>query len=82
MVGGLKMKNKQTEKHCLLGSAYSGLRNSSSKLEMGRVKHQGLDRYIPGAEIYLRVSLHVPAGKFRDTRGVHRDLACLEWYRI
>ena len=78
MVGGLKMKKKKQKTN----TAYSGLQNTSSKLEMSRVKHQGLDRPIPGSEIYLRVSLHVPAGKFSGIRGVYGNLACLEWYRI
>lgn len=41
-----------------------------SKLEMARVKHQGLDRHIPGAEIYFIVCFHMPAGKFSGSRGV------------
>ena len=32
---------------------YSGFQNPSSKLEMAEVKHQGLDRHIPGAQMYL-----------------------------
>ena len=61
MVGGLKMRK-------LL--PYSGLQSSRSKLEMARVKHQGLDRHIPGAEIYFIVCFHMPAGKFSGPRGV------------
>ena len=61
MVGGLKMRKIPP---------HSGLQNSSSKLEMARVKYQGLDRHISGAEIYLIVSLHMPAGKFSGSRGV------------
>ena len=49
---------------------YSCLLNPNCKLEWLR------------AEIYLVVTLQVPAGKFSGTRGVQQDLACLEWYRI
>ena len=45
---------------------------------MARVKQQGLDRHVPGAQMYLIVSLHVPAVRFSSARGVHGDLACLE----
>ena len=62
--------------------SYSGLKNPTSKLEMDRVRHQVLERDIPSAEIYLIVSLHVPAGKLSGARGVHGNLACLERYRI
>ena len=31
---------------------YSGLQNQSSKLEMARVRHQGLERDIPGVETF------------------------------
>ena len=55
---------------------YSGLQNSGSKLEMARVKYQGLSRHMSGSEIYLIVSLHTPAGKFSGSRGEQWDLAC------
>lgn len=45
---------------------------------MARVKQQGLDRHVPGAKMYLIVSLHVPVVEFSSTRGVHGNLACLE----
>ena len=67
MVGALKMRKTLP---------YSGLQNSSSKLEMARVKYQGLDRHIPGAEIYFIVCFHMPAGKFSGSRGVQQYLAC------
>ena len=73
MGGGLKMRKTQS---------YSGLKNPASKLEMDRVRHQVLERHIPGAEIHLIVSLHVPAGKLSGAGGVHGNLACLERYRI
>ena len=69
MVGGLKMRKLVP---------YSGFQNPSSKLEMAEVKHQGLDRHVPGAKMYLIVSLRVPAVKLSSTRGVHGNLACLE----
>ena len=49
---------------------------------MDRVRHQVFERDIPGAEIRLIVSFHVPAGKLSGARGVHGNLACLERYRI
>ena len=71
MGGGLKMRKTQS---------YSGLKNPTSKLEMDRVRHQVLERDIPGAEMYLVVSLHVPAGELSGARGVQdQTWHCIEF---
>lgn len=66
MLGGLKMRKILP---------YS---EPKIQIRMARVKQQGLDRHVPGAKMYLIVSLHVPVVEFSSTRGVHGNLACLE----